>query len=132
MHTRVVEHGGQVVAHVYDLGNAEGKSFPTPDHFPMQFGVAVVESDWTSKAHIHKPVTREVHGTAEFIFIMEGRLDAVFYAADHTEIGRETLTRNMALLQLTGGHKLSFAKGTKFFEIKQGPYLGRDGDKYDL
>lgn len=132
LYTRNVEHNGQVVAHIYDMTVVEGRTFPTPEHFPMQFGIAALESDWTSKAHIHKPVTREVEGTAEFIFIMEGRLDAIFYGTDHTEIGRETLTQNMALLQLTGGHELSFAKGTKYFEIKQGPYLGRDGDKYDL
>ena len=38
----------------------------------------------------------------------------------------------MALLQFIGGHKIEIAPGTKYFEIKQGPYYGRDFDKYDV
>ena len=36
---------------------------------------------------------------------------------------------NMALLQLTGGHAFKILPGTKYFEIKQGPYLGKHADK---
>lgn len=107
------------------MTTVEGKTFPTPDHFPMQFGIAALERDWTSKAHINKPITREVEGTAEFIFIIQGRLDAIFYGPDHTEIRRETLTRNMALLQLTGGHELSFTKGTNILRSSRAPICRR-------
>lgn len=132
MRTIILESNGEVVAHVYDMSTVTAKSFPTPDEFPMQFGVGVIDEEWTSKAHIHKCVTREVHGTAEFIFVLEGQLDVIFFDQSHTRIGRQTLTGNMALLQIIGGHELRFAKGTKYFEIKQGPYKGRDWDKYDI
>ncbi len=129
---KAVESDGDVIAHIYDMTAPSGKSFPTPGHFAMQFGVGVIDEDWTSKPHIHKRVGREIEGTSEFIFIIEGRLDAVFYDEQEREVGRETLTDRMALLQLKGGHKLTFAKGTTYFELKQGPYKGRDWDKYEI
>lgn len=127
-----VQSDGETIAHVYDLGAATGKSFPTPDSFPFQFGFGVVNEEWTSPAHIHKPVMREVEGTAEFIFILTGRLDVVFFDDNEREVGRDTLTEKMALLQIKGGHKLTFAKGTTYLELKQGPYKGREWDKYEL
>ena len=38
----------------------------------------------------------------------------------------------MALLQFIGGHKIEIKSGTKYFEIKQGPYYGRDFDKFNV
>ena len=49
---------------------------------------------------------------------------------DSTFIKKIELTDSQALLQFIGGHKISFDAGTKYFEIKQGPYLGRDADKF--
>lgn len=132
MQTKVIQSGNEVVAHVYDLNVVDAKSFPTPHEFPMQFGVGYCPQEWTSPAHIHKQVMRRVEGTAEFIFLLSGKLDVVFFDQRELEIGRETLSAQMALLQLTGGHELTFAAGTRYFEIKQGPYSGFENDKYRI
>jgi hypothetical protein len=42
------------------------------------------------------------------------------------------LKDNMGLLQFFGGHAIRVKKGTKYFELKQGPYKGRDFDKFDV
>ena len=132
MQVKKISTNGEVIAHIYDLNDVAGKNFPTPDDFPMQFGVGLCETEWTSPAHIHKRVERTVDATAEFIFILKGTLEAVFYDEDEQIIETQILTDQMALLQIRGGHQLTFGKGTTYFELKQGPYLGRDADKYSL
>jgi len=127
-----IEKDGQIIAQIFDLRELTESVFPTPPQLPMQFGASVLNVDWTSKAHIHKSVSRHIIGTPEFIFLMKGSLEATLFSDDHSVMGTFVLTSNMALLQFSGGHELKFRKGTSYFEIKQGPYLGRDTDKYDL
>ena len=40
-----------------------------------------------------------------------------------------SLYENQAFLQFIGGHEFFISPDTIFFEIKQGPYLGKDKDK---
>ena len=47
-------------------------------------------------------------------------------------IEKVILLDNMALLQFIGGHKIEIKAETKYFELKQGPYYGREFDKFDL
>ena len=54
------------------------------------------------------------------------------YSEDEAYVETVILNSNQALLQHIGGHKISLKKGTKYFEIKQGPYFGRCFDKYDI
>ena len=121
---------GQIIAHIYDLRQIDKSSFPTPDQLPFQFGVGVIEEEKKIERHFHRPIKRTIEGTAEFIFVIEGRIDIDIFAPDHSFLQTVTLAANQSLLQFKGGHEMLMFKDTKYFELKQGPYLGADRDKY--
>jgi hypothetical protein len=129
---REIKNGQRDIAHVYDLSGAAGSSFPTPPTFPLQFGVGHASALRVVPSHVHIPCQRTLTETAEFIFVMDGQMDVVFLDDDGAVIGEHSFTPQMAFLQVSGGHTITFHAGTRYFELKQGPYLGRDADKRDV
>lgn len=129
---RKIENGGREIAHVYDLAGFEGTSFPSPEGFSMQFGVGHTPQMRVVPAHVHVSCPRTVDVTAEFIFVLSGRMDVVFLDEDGGPIAEQSFTPQMAFMQVLGGHKITFHPGTRYFELKQGPYLGRYADKRDI
>ena len=89
----------------------------------------MIEEEKKIERHFHRPIKRN-EGTAEFIFVIEGRIDIDIFAPDHSFLQTVTLAANQSLLQFKGGHEMLMFKDTKYFELKQGPYLGADRDKY--
>lgn len=121
-----------LIGQVYDLNLAKGVSFPTSNEQEFQFGFGVIDEDKTLVPHIHKRVERVVQTTSEFLYVVNGLMTIEIYSEDATHVKTISLSDNQALLQHFGGHKITLKKGTKYFEIKQGPYYGHDFDKYEL
>jgi oxalate decarboxylase/phosphoglucose isomerase-like protein (cupin superfamily) len=120
------------LAHIYDLTDISESSFPTPAHFPMQFGVGVTETGHQFQPHVHKEAKRTIDATAEFVYVLEGKMDVTFLGRTGTKVETVEIMAGMCFLQVAGGHAISSAAGTRYFELKQGPYFGRDFDKYDV
>jgi mannose-6-phosphate isomerase-like protein (cupin superfamily) len=129
---RTIEHSGVVIAQIYDLKSVEGTNFPTPPDFPMQFGVGSYPNGRDIPPHVHTRLDRKLDVTSEFIFILEGAMKVVFLDEEGRPVGEHRLDRQMCFLQVVGGHHIVFEPGTKYFEIKQGPYLGREIEKRDV
>lgn len=123
---------GELIAQIYNLKQFNSSCFPTPDYFTLQFGYGQVSDRKELRTHIHKKLSRELTNTAEFIFVFEGNMFISVLDESANKIASITLKNNMCLLQHKGGHKISIAKNTRYFEIKQGPYFGNDRDKYFL
>jgi hypothetical protein len=121
-----------LIGQVYDLNLAKGVNFPTSNEQEFQFGFGVIDEDKTLVPHIHKRVERVVQTTSEFLYVVNGLMTIEIYSEDATHVKTISLSDNQALLQHFGGHKITLKKGTKYFEIKQGPYYGHDFDKYEL
>ena len=121
-----------IIGQFYDLNSASGINFPTPIDSDFQFGYAIVDQNKTLTPHIHKRVERRINTTSEFLYVVDGEMIIEIYSEDETYIETVILKKNQALLQFIGGHKISMKKGTKYFELKQGPYFGKDFDKYEL
>jgi hypothetical protein len=124
--------GEKLIAQVYSINDATQTQFPTPPEMTFQFGVGVNSEDKTYKTHIHKNATREIETTSEFLYVVNGQMDVDILNEDESLVEKISLTDNMALLQFFGGHAIRTKAGTKYFELKQGPYQGRDFDKYDV
>lgn len=124
-----IAHKNKTIAHLYDLNLFEDSSFPTPPEMELQFGYGFIKESKILDMHIHKKVRRQTINTSEFLFVISGKMKVEILAEDKTSVKRVELTNNQCLLQFIGGHKISFEANTKYFEIKQGPYLGRDKDK---
>lgn len=123
---------GVLIAQVYNMNKIEDVAFPTPTNATFQFGVGKIENDKILIPHIHKRVKREIDTTSEFLYVITGKMIVDVLDEDEKLIESVTLTDNMGLLQFIGGHKIEIKSKTKYFEIKQGPYFGRDFDKYNI
>lgn len=121
-----------LVGQFYDLNYESGIQFPTSVECGFQFGFGTVKQDKIVTPHIHKRVKRVLNTTSEFLYVINGEMIIDLYNEEETYVETIVLRNNQALLQHFGGHKISLKKGTKYFELKQGPYLGRDFDKYDM
>lgn len=124
--------GETELAQIYDLSNVTETSFPTDNNCSFQFGIGFAETDKKFKTHIHKNAERIISNTSEFIFVLEGGMKITFLNNNHEVVDIVDIGPNMAFLQHMGGHAIEASKETKYFELKQGPYVGRDFDKYDV
>ena len=122
----------ELIAQKYNLNEIESTIFPTPDISTFQFGIGISNEDKILKPHIHKRVERVINTTAEFLYVLDGEMEIDIYDENEQFIKKIILYKNECLLQFIGGHAIFLKEGTKYFEIKQGPYYGRDFDKYDL
>ena len=129
MTTNYLGSNGSIIAQSFDLNTFEGTIFPTSEDKPMQFGYSQTIENRSIKKHIHNEIERKLKGTSEFIYVISGKMTIEVFDQNGTYIDLVILHKNQALLQFVGGHSFEIDAGTKFFEIKQGPYLGVDKDK---
>ncbi len=122
----------ELIAQKYSLNNINDSSFPSPEKAAFQFGVGVVSKEKVLKPHVHKRVERVLDTTSEFLFVLHGEISIKIYGEDGLFIEKIVLNKNECLLQLIGGHAITIKENTKYFELKQGPYFGRDFDKRNL
>ena len=125
----IFSQDGSVIAHVYDTTVVDKTTFPTPAEFPLQFSVGVNAEGRVFMPHVHLPIERAIVGTSEFIYVFAGRMDVKFLDCDGKILDNISLEPGMGMIQIRGGHALSTIEGTRFFEIKQGPYSGVTADK---
>ena len=122
-----------LIGQFYDLNLIkEAGFFPTLNTQEFQFGCGVADRDKVFAPHIHKRVERTVYTTTEFLYVINGLMTVEIYSEDEQYVQTIYLKDNQAFLQYFGGHRISLQQGTKYFEIKQGPYYGRDFDKYEF
>ena len=122
----------KLIGQLYDMNAVEGVSFPTPDYATFQFGYGVINSDKKLVPHIHKQVERIIHTTSEFLYVISGEMTISIYDEKEKIVDNIVLRENMGLMQFIGGHDIQIKRDTRYFEIKQGPYLGKNVDKYIL
>lgn len=128
---RVIEicNGDELIAQLYDLNQSGDVFFPTPDDFEFQCGFGIVSETKNVLPHVHNAVDRHVKNTSEFILVLEGKLDIEFISPSGEIIAQHTLSDLEGFLQFKGGHRIVISAGTKYIELKQGPYLGHSHDK---
>jgi len=126
---REIVSEGRVIAHIYDLNQDGGMTFPTPADAEMQCGFGLVAEAKTLKPHVHKVLARETQNTSEFILVLSGAMHVDFYDPEGRKVESTTLTPQTALLQFIGGHGFQVEAGTRYVEVKQGPYYGETADK---
>lgn len=126
---RDIMDGDVLVAQIFDFSQTGPVIFPTPDSAELQCGFGFVGSDKIIPAHVHNDVPRSLSHTSEFILVLEGRMEVTFITADARCLGSEIFERQQGFLQYVGGHKITIFAGTRYFELKQGPYFGNLKDK---
>ena len=144
--TALVEHvydvhpdGGQglvavIVRAAYARGYGDRAEFVSdPDH-PLQAAVITRPAGHEVAPHAHhpRPTPAEPAPTQEVIVVRYGLVAVDFYACDGRRVGTEEVGAGDMLVLVTGGHGLRVIEDCSLFEVKMGPYRGRDADKYPL
>ena len=111
---------------VYAEYEKEGIDFFTPSTFSQQLAYMKHPKDHKIKAHIHKPVPRNVKYTQETLFIRKGRVKINFYDEKKKFIDSRILKTGDVILLVSGGHDFFMLEDTEMIEVKQGPYAGED------
>lgn len=126
---RDIKAGDLLVAQVFNFDSPGPVVFPTPASAEMQCGFGEATEYNVIKPHLHNIVDRQTHNTSEFIYVILGKMDLVFLDLKGQPIGEATIMPGHGFLQYIGGHKITIFAGTRYFELKQGPYFGLVKDK---
>jgi len=84
-------------------------------------------------AHKHLETNRIVNLTQEVVIIIEGELEANYYDLDNSFIKKVILREGDCAVTFRGGHGFkALTDNTKLYEIKNGPYYGKEKDKVGI
>jgi hypothetical protein len=81
-------------------------------------------------AHYHKKQKRITNLTQEIWIVMQGKVKAIYYDLDNSILDIAILERGDVTITYRGGHEyVMLDSNTIVYEIKNGPYNGREKDK---
>lgn len=124
--------GNQLGLIVRSTFSAERIDFLTPDTFGQQVAYMNRPRGEIIQAHIHEPISRQLIGTQEVLYVRTGRIRVDFYESDRTYVSSAVLLPGDLMLLNTGGHGFEVLEDTDMIEIKQGPYAeGRDKTRFE-
>ncbi len=126
----------KILIHViYRYGEGElGKmNFFVPDKACLQVaaGVYFPIGHAFSGPHRHLPQDRNIKKTQEMFVLISGSIEVEMYDLDDKLIAKEILNPGDCYVYLGGGHGIKILTNDVFFyELKNGPYYGKEKDKF--
>jgi len=116
-----------ITAKPFDL--SEALHFLTPEEFPFQVGVHNRKAGSKIESHVHVPIEKlENLEIQELFFILKGSMEVSLFD-ENRELFKTITVKENELILINCGHGVKFSEDCKFFEIKQGPYRGKSGEK---
>jgi len=94
----------------------------------LQASAMVLEKGRHVRAHKHLPTKKNTIGTQEAWVVVDGQVLARVYDIDNSFLNEICLESGDLIVFFRGGHELLATKKTIFYELKTGPYLGREND----
>jgi len=123
---------GLLAVIVHDGPMPPGVTFFTDRQFPQQVASISHPKGHTVPAHSHNYVRREINQTSEVIFVRKGLMRVDFFDRVNTYVCSKTVGAGEILILIRGGHGMFIIEDVEMFEVKQGPYVGRDLDKKEI
>ena len=114
-----------------DIPNHEGKAIRqdfTPPEANLQTLGHSAPAGHIVKPHYHTPLERVTQTTHEGIILLDGVIELSIYDLDYSLIEKRILQAGDCALILNGGHSFKIIEDARFFEIKNGPYMGKAKD----
>jgi len=125
--TENIVHGESLLAIIiYNDYVEEGVHFFTPPNLSQQIGYMNHTAGTIIGAHIHNPVSREVHYTQEVLIIKKGKLRVDFYDMEKAYLKSRMLESGDVILLASGGHGFEVIEDLEMIEVKQGPHIGEE------
>ena len=112
---------------------SKGSRFFCSDDDFIQFATHGYEKGKVVLPHQHRKEPRPVDKTQEVLVIVSGSLRADIYDYDQQVRDSVILNKGDIIVLLAGGHGFTMlSDDTHFLEIKNGPYLGAERDRFRL
>ena len=116
-----------IVKKVEDISDEKQELSDADD--PLQGLIYKVPKGKTFQAHYHNPIERTTFTTHEAFIVIKGKLILTVLDIDHSEVCKRELNPGDCAIFKAGGHSFEVKEDTIFYELKPGPYLGRERDK---
>ena len=127
-----VRHNKELIAVGGNVRNIQiGSQFFGDGSEMMQWGTMRYDEGQVLLPHVHKRVNRQAkYRTHEFVYVVQGRLEATFYTLEKKFIITKVLEAGDYVCLYGGGHGFRVLEDdTRFLEIKHGPFIGVEQDK---
>ena len=97
----------------------------------LQWGTMWYDKGKVLQPHIHKYIDRNVtHPTQEFLYIIEGSIEATFYTRRKYIVDKKILRAGGFVCLYDGGHGFVVLEdNTRFIEVKHGAFISVEKDK---
>ncbi|MFQ5866781.1 MAG: hypothetical protein ACE5IT_02155 [bacterium] len=104
--------------------------FTKPDN-SLQLGIIRHKAGYIENPHIHRKV-KILPNIQQVLYINKGVVAIDFFDKGGKKLGKTTLKRGDTVLIMSGGHAIRVLENLECLTVKQGPYVGIEGDKIDL
>jgi hypothetical protein len=100
-----------------------------PDEL-LQVATISTDGDVAYPAHEHKPkYVRQAGPTQEVWIVVVGTVLVTFYDVNQNPLGTHNLAPGDCAITYRGGHDYHASPNALVYEVKTGPYHGREADK---
>ena len=125
--------GGHQLAIVVRHGHSVDKyNFATARESPLQLGVTFYRAGDQVPAHGHHPRLLGTRDCQELLLVVEGGIEVALIRNDASVVTVVRLGPGEAILLQQGAHAVRCLADTRLLEVKQGPYVSPDQDKYPV
>lgn len=124
----------KLIAKIFFLKNLKKKRNDIcPSNEFIQLSAQVLGKGRILKAHSHLNIQRKSNITQEVWLVFKGKIEASIFDLDKKIIKKIILKTGDCLVLFRGGHGFkNLEKNTIFYEIKTGPYYGKDKDTKEI
>ena len=124
---QILDSDNNLLAMLINLDNdSQRTEFFTDNTLDFQAALFNLKKGEEIKRHIHNKNIRQISTTTEAIYVINGKIQVGVYDNEKNFVDEVEVNTNELILLFNGGHSMNVLKDTKFFEIKQGPYVEED------
>ena len=105
-------------------------TFMTPPDYKQQVGFIAYPAGGQVQRHLHLPLERHLVGTSEVLLVRTGRCVVDVYDDARELVASRELKAGDVVLMVGGGHGFRMLEDTLFLEVKQGPYLESEKERF--
>lgn len=105
----------------------------SPEDQYLQASSFIFSKDLEVFPHKHLENNKTAKITQEALIVVSGSIEAVYYDLDNSVLKKVILEEGDCTITFFGGHSFkSLTDNTKVYEIKNGPYYGKDKENLKI
>ena len=127
----VIENDGAELCYIIRAELApNATTFITPPDYKQQVGFIAYPAGGEVQRNLHLPLERHIVGTSEVLLVRKGRCTLDVYDDAKDLVASREVSAGDLVLMVGGGHGFRMLEDTLFLEVKQGPYLECEKERF--